>query len=198
MSDRQFASACYTDRHWLNNTMARRQAFLFIMLSEGLKGSRNDRSISSCHSISALISLSLYLGCFRFGWIAKAVLCPPWPWNIVSCVILKRVEHSGSVFPIFFYIAVANQCLDYTIRYCYINYQHKLFPPAKVGHALTSVALIQLLVSHAVLNKHRGCWAAYIDKIWGFFLLSFLSLIYSLFPICSLQYFNFLKLLFFL
>lgn len=159
-----------------------------------------------CHSISPLIPLPLYLALVCI-WIVRAVLRPPRPWNIVCCVILTWAEHSGSVFPIvlfffFFFISLAHRHLDCTIRHCYINYQWKLVPPAKAGHALTAEAPVQVLVSNAVLSV----WTDAADvgqrmliRSWDLFIFfpsGFLSFIYSLVPICSLQYFHFLKLLF--
>lgn len=134
-----------------------------------------------CHSISPLIPLPLYLALVCI-WIVRAVLRPPRPWNIVCCVILTWAEHSGSVFPIvlfflfFFFRSVAHRHLDCTIRHCYINYQWKLFPPAKAGHALTAEAPVQVLVSNAVLSV----WTDAADvgqrmliRSWDFFYFFF-------------------------
>lgn len=102
-SDGQFTSERHTDRLWLNDAPARRQALLFIALSECSR--RNHFTI--CPSVWPLIPLSCYSDPGSV-WIVRAVLRPPWPWNIVCRVIPMWAEHSGSVFPIcyFFYLFI--------------------------------------------------------------------------------------------
>lgn len=107
---------------------------------------RNDETVSSPY-ISALIPL-----CLALVWFARIVRAVHLSSLTLKCCLLCHSNRGRtfrlSVSHCFVFFSVA----DHTIRYCYINYQSKLFPPAKAGHALTAEALVQVLVSNAVLS----------------------------------------------